>query len=204
LTATTAGPVVLTGLQLRGNPLVVAYTVQVSSSDSTSVAEYGPRSFPNDLAWCSVGDAQAVLDVTVALRSQPLPQVQTRFMVATNTARAALLGRDLSDRVTIVEPESGLSGDFYVETIRHELTGTHDHTVTFGCEAVPAELGGVGSGFSDVFDDVFSEAERNLFRFDTLGAGFDDGLFGSGLDLAATMFRFDNALQGFDLGTFSL
>lgn len=53
------------------------------------------------------------------------------------TKAAAILSRDLSDRVTIVEPETALNDPFHLERIQHTFTGEHDHTVTFTAERVP-------------------------------------------------------------------
>lgn len=185
----TAGgaPAVITGLQLRATPVAVVSTVQVSAVDPQSITDYGSRSFPGDLPWCGPGDAQAVLSTAVALRAQPLPVVQVRFMIGINAAKSAqILARDLSDRVTLIETETGLNGDFFIESISHELTSEYDHSVTFGLEAVPTPVSPV-------------------FRFDTTGQGFNDGKFAPGIDDPATMFRFDDSTVGrrFDEGNFS-
>jgi hypothetical protein len=184
---TAVGAAVITALQLRAQPITVAYTVQVSASDVDSIADFGSRSFPGDLPWCSPDDAQAVLSTAVAQRSQPLPIVSARFLIGRNiTKAAAILVRDLSDRVTIIEPETALNNDFYVESIGHELSGVHDHAVTFGLEAIPAGI-------------------SPMFRFDTTGAGFNDGKFSGGVDDPTTMFLFDDATAGhrFDSGCFA-
>jgi hypothetical protein len=166
------GAATIAGLQLRAQPVTVAYTVQVSASDPQSIADYGPRSFPSELPWCGVGDAQAVLDAAVSQRAQPLPIVQARFLIRDPAKAASLLSRDLSDRVTVIEAETATNGDFYIESIRHDLTGEEDHSITFGLEAAPT-------------------GATPTFRFDTAGAGFNDGKFGSGLSDSANMFRFD-------------
>jgi hypothetical protein len=204
LTADPSNPVVMTGLRLRAQPVTVAYTTQVTASDAESIGEYGSRSFPGDLPWCGIYDAQAVLETAVSLRAEPLPIVSARFMIGTNTERVtAILPRDLSDRVTVIEPETALAGDFYVESIAHEITRHEtDHSVTFGLEAVPGAYA-VDTGFGDIFEDTFTGITSTiLLRFDTAGAGFGDGAFGSGLVIASEMFRFDNA-QGFDLAGFA-
>ena len=148
-------------LQLRAQPLAVAYTVQISETDTASVGEFGARNFPGDLPWCNPYDAEAVLETVVALRADPLPILSTRFMVGKNTTKAGLLlPRDLSDRVRVKQSETVLDHDFYIETIRHELTGEDDHAVTFGLEAVPTPISPV-------------------FRFGVAGQGFAQGKFGS-------------------------
>lgn len=129
----------ISSLQLRAQLVQTVYTMQVAASDAGSIADYGSRSFPGDLPFCNQYDAQAVLDTAVELRSEPLPVINTKFMIGGfNTTRAAAtLSRDLSDRVTVVEPETVLNDDFYIESIAHDFTGQHDHTITFGLEAVP-------------------------------------------------------------------
>jgi hypothetical protein len=176
LHATSAA--VISGLQLRAQPVTVAYTVQVSASDTASIDDFGSRAFPGDLPWCGPGDAEAVLTTAVAQRAQPLPIVQARFMVGNNTAKAgAILARDLSDRVTVIEPETVLSADFYVESIGHELSGPHDHSVTFGLEAAPT-------------------LPSPVFRLDTAGAGADQGLLGGGFDDPSNSLILDSAVAG--------
>lgn len=180
------GPATLTTLQLRAQLLGTTYSVQVSAMDAGSVSDFGPRSYSNDLPWCGVEDAQAVLDVLVALRAQPLPVLSARFVVGNNVARAGLLlPRDLSDRVRVVESETVLDADFFIESIAHELTGEDDHAVTFGLEAVP------------------TPPVVTLFRFNTTGAGFGQGQLGSNVDDASTLFVFDQSGRGFANGTFA-
>lgn len=128
----------ITGLQLRAQPVQVAYTVQVTASDATSIADYGHRSYPNDLPWCNQYDAQAILNLAVAERKQPRPVVQAHFFIANSVKAHLLLTRDLSELISINEPETVL-GDagFYIESIAHDLSADFDHRITFGLEAVP-------------------------------------------------------------------
>ena len=42
----------------------------------------------------------------------------------------------------MIEPETQLSNDFYVESISHELTGDENHVVTLGLELCPTQLSG--------------------------------------------------------------
>lgn len=184
--AAVGGDAIISNLRLWAYPVTSAYTVQVSASDSQSVAEFGARSFQGDLPWCSEYDAAAVLSTVVSQRAHPLPVVTARFVVGRNGPRAgAILPRDLSDRVTVVESETMLDDDFYIESIQHELTSDVDHAVTFGLEACPIPV-------------------TPVMRFDTAGQGFGTGKFGSGLDDPATMFRFDGIVgHRFDSGVFA-
>lgn len=188
---TSAGTAaVITGLRLRACPVTVSHSVQVSASDSDSIADYGSRSLPGTLDWCGPGDAEAICSTVVAQRAQPLPIVSASFILDSSAKADAILARDLSDRVVITEPETALNDPFYIESIAHEFSTAGgprfaDHRVTFGLEAAPPVQG-------------------NVFRFDTAGAGFNDGLFGSGIDDPATMFRFDGvAGTRFDEGVFA-
>lgn len=127
-------------LQLRAQPFTIAYTVQVAASDVTSISDYGQRSFPNDLPWCNQFDAQAILNTAVQQRANPLPVLSVTFLVGSSVDRAeAILLRNLSERVTVVETETVLNDDFYIESIDHEFSGEKDHTVGFQAEAVPPD-----------------------------------------------------------------
>ena len=183
----TGGPAVITNLQLRAFPVPVVNTVTVSAVDSQSVTDYGPRGLPsgNEIPWVNPYDAAAILGLIVATRAQPLVQLQVRFVPGTDAQEcAAVLARNLSDRVTVVEPGTGVNGDFYIERISHRLTGELDHEVTFGLEAAPAAISPV-------------------FRFNTAGAGFDQGKFGDGQNVGTSVFRFNTSGQGFDQGVFA-
>ena len=139
LTASTGGNAIITGLRLRARPVSVAYTVEVAVRAEQSINEFGVRSMPGDLPWCNQWDAKAVLDTAVTLRSQPLPVVSATFLIA-NAARAnMLLPLNLSDRITIVEPETALNHPFFIENSGHSLTADFDHEVTFGAEAAPVQ-----------------------------------------------------------------
>lgn len=190
LLTASGGPATVTSMQLRAIPVPVQATVQVSASDTQSIADYGPRGYPTQMPWAGPGDADAILRTIVAQRAQPLTILTVSFQVGGSrsvdlTRAAAILALDLSDRVTVIEPETQTSGDFFIESISHSLTGDVDHVVTLGLEATPAQ-------------------QVNVLRFDTAGQGFDQGMFGSGLDDPANMFRFDSTSgHRFDEGVFA-
>lgn len=142
LTAGASGATV-TELRLQAFSVAVRRTYQVPSSDATSKADYGTRSLPSgsDPVWASTQDAQALADLWVATRKDPLPRLQARFVCSDlDSARLQqVLARDLSDRVAVTEAESTLSGSpFFVESIDHGVASVAEHAVTFGLEAVPA------------------------------------------------------------------
>ncbi len=175
---TASGDTVVGGLKLRAYPVSVSHSVQVDVSDVSSIEDYGPRSFPADLPWCNEFDAESVLTAAVVQRSQPKPILSARFVLGGNANRlSGLLTRNLSDRVTIIEPETVLNDDFFIENIQHELTGEHDHAITFGLEMAPI-------------------LPSPVFQLDTAGAGADDGLLGDGFDDPATLFILDSTNVG--------
>jgi hypothetical protein len=141
ITATGAGAS-LTGLQLRAYSVPVARTYQVTATDSTSITDYGARGLPSgqDPVWASLYDAQAIANLLVLQRKQPLTQLQVRFVCQhTQTNRLAqILKLNLSDRVTVIEPETQVNGAFFVESITHTIADVTQHEVVFALEAVPA------------------------------------------------------------------
>ena len=183
----SGGPAVITYLQLRAYSVPVVRTVQVQAQDSTSQGQYGVRSWPNDAGWAGVNDARAIADGILAYRAQRLPIVEfdLRSGVITHTRLTQQLVRDLSDRITVVEAQTGLSDDFFLERISHRVAGLL-HVTTFGCEMAPAPT-------------------SNGFTFDATGLGFDQGVFGArGLDNPNLIFRVDHPTQGkFDVGIFA-
>ena len=180
------GPAVILGLKVRAHPVRVVRTIQGQAEDTASIAKYGRRTYSGEAPWAGVEDAQAIADTILAYRAERLPIVNLRVVNGNDTRWTQQLSRDLSDRITIVDAETGLSGDFFIERIEHRISDAGlFHETVFGCEKVPT-------------------AGTSLFRFDVAGAGFNDGKFGAtGLDNASTMFRFDTASQGFNDGILS-
>lgn len=132
----------ITGLQLRAYSVPVARTYQVSATDSPSIIDYQQRGLPSGQApvWASLGDAQAIANLLVLTRKQPLTQLQVRFVCQhTQTNRLnAVLKLNLSDRVTVIEPETQVNGAFFVEAITHTIADVTQHEVILSLEAVPA------------------------------------------------------------------
>lgn len=162
-------------LRFRGQPIRVVQQVNISASDATSKADYGTRTLPGSDSigpWCNPYDAQAIADRIVAERKAPLTQITTRFAVgrtaagtpSQSNARAnGVLGRTFSHRVTVKIPDEFIDEDYFVESVRHEVAGEEDHSVTVVLEEAPPAFGPTGS---------------TMFRFDTAGQGFNQGLFG--------------------------
>lgn len=188
ITADAGGPAIVTDLKLWANPVVVARTRLITASDTASQSAYGKRSPESlDAPWVTYQDGLAVAAVMLAQRAQRLPIVTIRLTGGNDTITTQQLTRDLSDRVTIVDAETGLNAPFFIERIEHSISGAGSqlHETTFACEKALIQ-------------------PTNIFRFDTAGAGFNDGVFAlAGLDDPTTMFRFDTSGHGFDQGVFA-
>ena len=139
LTAGASGAV-LTGLQMRADSVTVDYTTQVSSTlDATaSIAKYKTRVYaPATLAEIPFSTAQDLCNSVVALYQDPRPTVQIEINNGNATRLTQILTREVSDRITIIEAQTGLDADFYVEQIDHSITDAGLlHRATFGCEKV--------------------------------------------------------------------
>lgn len=188
------GSLTVTYLRLRARSVSVVRTVQVASADSVSIARHGQRTYPDEAPWAGQHDALAVAQLLLAAYSERRPTVSLRIVSSDLAHHLQVVGRQISDLITIRHGELGLYADFFIENVSHTLArmGPEDdcpgpvHYATFGCER---------SGV--VVPD-------NPFTFDVAGAGFNDGVFDpTAADNPDTVFIFDDAVQGqFDFGRF--
>lgn len=188
------GSVTITYLRLRARSVPVARTIQVAAADSTSITRHGQRTYPDEAPWAGQHDALAVAQLLLAAYSERRPTVSLRIVSSDLAHHLQVVGRQISDLITIRNGELGLYADFFIENVQHTLArmvGQDDcpgpvHYATFGCER---------SGV--VVPD-------NPFTFDVAGAGFDDGVFDpTAADNPDNVFIFDDAVQGqFDFGRF--
>jgi hypothetical protein len=184
----SAGGALLQGMQLQAFA-VQSTSIAISVEDTTSIGKYGPRAMQVSRlpVWANVYDALAILQLIIGKRAERLPTISVTMRGAANSVRLnQCLTRNLSDRVHVVEGQTGLDADCFIEQISHAIgQGGAEHVTTFGLEKIPAVV-------------------TNVFTFDVAGQGFDQGLFAQvGQDNPATMFRFDTGGQGFDQGLFA-
>lgn len=102
--------------------------------DLASSAAYGLADYPAFETPYLVDDAQAarLARWLVEQRAEGTPRIGTLELVdAEPTAFAALLTRDLMDRVTVTAVRGGTAGDFHVEAIKHELRAPSTHSGTW-------------------------------------------------------------------------
>jgi hypothetical protein len=177
--------VMVSRVRLRALPVKAVSTFTVSAEDAASVAK-GRRVHRPSTPWLGRHDAAAYCDLVLGQRAERRPVITFSVVNSSATALVQQLTRDLSDRVHVVDAETGFDDDCFIEQIHHRISdGGKVHVTRFAAETAPT-------------------LPANVFRFDTIGAGFDDGVFGpSGIDDPTTVFRFDTIGQGFDEGVFA-
>jgi hypothetical protein len=186
----TGGAAVVANMQLRATSVPVARTIKVYREDAASKLRHGLHSAEGYSApWANGQDAGAIVRIILARYADRLPVVTMKLNSHNEAMLTQMLSRDLGDRITITDSETGISAPFSIERIEHDIRGTNTgdpvHYTTFTCEQVP-------------------EQPSNVFRFDVAGRGFNQGVFGiQGLDDPDTVFRFDVAGQGFNDGVFA-
>lgn len=132
-------------LQVRGYALETAATIVVSDED-TSVTKYGRRSSTSlrTPVWAGVHDAAAIVQLVLAQRGERLPTIRATLINHNSQRQFQQLNRDLSDRVRIVEYETGLNADCWIEQISHTVSeGGLNHRTTFGLEKAPVQVANV-------------------------------------------------------------
>lgn len=137
-----AGGATVTGLQLRAYLVAVSATTQVASSvDSTaSIAAYGRREKAlSTLAEVPILTLQGLVDSLVDRYQQPRTTIEITVNNNNTNRLTQILGREISDRITVVEAQTGLSNDFFIERIQHRISAAGKlHIVQFGCEKAVA------------------------------------------------------------------
>ena len=150
-----AGGATATGLQLRAQPLtVVSETVVQNSIDtSDSIAKYSPipgANVPRTLSvqgWPEIEPigAQAVCDAWVSRYQEQHPQVSILVRNADAEHLVQILERQVSDRITLTEANTGLSADVWVETKQTRISGAGGRTIecVLGCELTSVLTGAI-------------------------------------------------------------
>lgn len=141
ITAGGSGAIV-NGLSIQAFAVPVQRSLTVTASDATSITAYGSRSGPDGAGKACLEDAQAIADLAVLYRKVRLPIVSLDVIGGNDTRLTQCLTRNLSDRVTVVDAETGLNRAFYIEQIKHSIRQAGLlHTTTFGCEAISTASG---------------------------------------------------------------
>lgn len=188
----SGGASTVTFLRLRARLIPVSRMIRISATDPESIDTFGERRFQGQIPWATANDTAAVADVILSHYAQRRPIVKMRVVAQDPDYLEQILGRTLSDRITIRNGELGLDADFFIEQVSHTIRRINPerqpiHAAVFGCERVRVS------------------PIQNPFTFDEVGAGFDQGVFGgTAIDDPDLIFTFDHATQGqFDTGVFA-
>jgi hypothetical protein len=175
ITSTSANVIIET-MRVRGYMVPVVRTVQVLMEDAQSIEQVGHRVFPNDAPWADRNDSEAIAACILARWSHRLPTLDILVKNYNDVAQTHQLTRKLSDRITVVDSETGINGDFFIEQIRHTIRekGERIHETHWLVESAPVS------------------STVKPFTFDLAGSGFNDGQFmDSSTNDPATIFTFD-------------
>lgn len=132
-----ASEATVTGLQLRAQLLAktelrVASTVDVSAS----VAKYGTKTY-EDAIWpeIDINTAQDFANAIALAYREPRAAATITVEGVDDTHRTQCLAREISDRITVVEAQTGLNADMMIEWIGHAVGNAgRSHVTQFGCE----------------------------------------------------------------------
>lgn len=188
VTVTASSLAAVSSIRLRAHKVETGNGGQkVIREDAASVtAMRGVRNYAPSIPWVGSHDAEAIADLVLGQRATRLPTITFDVVNGNADQLMQILSRDISDRITAIDSESGVNGDFFIESIKHSITDDgNTHRVTFACEKVRTPPTG-------------------LFYFDVAGAGFNDGKFApTGMDSSANLFVFDQVGHGFNDGLFA-
>lgn len=135
LTAGASGATV-TGLQLRAQAVTVDNTVQVTNNidTTTSQARYGKRTYPLAArAEIELNVAQDFANAVVGYYQEPRTSLSVTVRGGATERLTQCLSREVSDRIHIVEAQSGFDNDVFIEQIALATDGSL-LTAVFGCE----------------------------------------------------------------------
>jgi len=130
-------PAYLTKLQARGLPLESDDPVRHVATDSSSQTDFGQRTFKNRIAFSDIDEANDWAEYNLSIYKDPIPIMEITFAASRDaTHHEQAMGRDVSDRITLVANRSGgtelgINADFFIESIRHVVSQSHAHWITW-------------------------------------------------------------------------
>lgn len=131
----------LTKLQVRGRGLYDYQPVTMISDDANSAACYGVNTLALDMPYQTgaISTGKNAADYMLQVWSQPLTRIESVNFVGndSDTLMTAGLAREISDRVTLSETVTGISGDYYIQGIDWSITDRN--TFHFSWLVVPTD-----------------------------------------------------------------
>lgn len=158
ITATSAGAT-LSKLRVRGQPFIVQRSEMIKSTVDTSAsqAKYGFKpSSPSIRKEIDRDTMQTVVNGFADFYKRPRPTVIIKSSNAL-VADAQLFERQISDRLTVVEQQTGVNREFWLEHIGHTFKRGNNIEVQYGLEAA----------HTDAHSDTHSDAAHSDSHTDT-------------------------------------
>lgn len=104
----------------------------VLASDETSMNAYGVRTLNLPPDYVPVGQKTLLAGYLVSLYKDPHNRLEMSVRPDTRQDTATLFGLDLSSRLNVIRPDSGLDADFWIEHVSHEISNNlTDHIITY-------------------------------------------------------------------------
>lgn len=137
--SSTGQPATVTGISVTATPYTLtSETVSNSVDTSASQAKYGLKKLgSNWTPWPYISPlvGRDFCNAIVNAYQEPRSTVTVTVKNANSTRLTQQLAREVSDRITVQESQTGISGDVYIERIKHTITeGGLFHTTELGCE----------------------------------------------------------------------
>lgn len=142
------GGATLDNIQLRAYPLTVASetTVPNSVDASASIATFGEQTYQVP-GWPEIetAEAEAVANTWVTRYQEQRASVSITLRNADDAHVEQMLQRQVGDRITIVDANTGLNNDVWIETKRLEMSGPGGVVLScvFGCETATSLTGAI-------------------------------------------------------------
>jgi hypothetical protein len=116
-------PVFITKLRMRGKMYVDDPTSRVEVGDTSSQAVY--RRFDTEISLPYYQNYETMRGLAlhmVSTKKEPIAAYEVEMINEFDDVNSAILNRHISDRIGLQNPAFNVSGEFYIEKIRHEIT----------------------------------------------------------------------------------
>ena len=127
------------GFQIRGTAIRDYGRVSATRQIDSSVDAYGfiPYTYPGEMD--NISDAEGMADFIASRDAVPKGISKTVKIEPRRNATmlTAGLARTIFDRITLIEPQTGMSKDYFIISERHAISRGKKYSVTWGIE--PAE-----------------------------------------------------------------
>ncbi len=170
-------PAIITGIQLRAQPVKVVFKQYASDKDIESQSIEGIKTPASEeeqpSPFANLNDSKALMEVILNQRFKKLPYISFSVKNGSTERLRAMLDVRLSDRVLITEDETYTDDTFYIENIKHSISGAgRVHESVIGCEQIPTPI---ADAFT--FDDPFLGFDLGHFGDRSNSSDYDNKLF---------------------------